>query len=311
MRRVTPVSLALTATLPAPGTTVLPPAIAHALPPPPGHGHRPSASTSSMTSSHPHPHPHPHQTANPANQTRILLLCDFSPSLKTRDLQDALAEWEGDRGGFKVKWRDDTSAWVVFGDPAVAKRAFLSLITQPPAALQSTTSDSPSIYPYTGPDVPQILQAVQNRPRSHSVSGQGGGHSRKGSLLGSGGGTALGQSQVPAAPAQVQGHSRNPSWGRTSLDRRAAKDILEGAAAAQASSVLPVPAHLAREQSDEWRSTSPTEGGEAANGVVAGETARKLGGGGAGQGQQQQANGHRKSGSDTLPSGVAGLTINE
>ncbi|GAA5906775.1 hypothetical protein JCM5296_000834 [Sporobolomyces johnsonii] len=262
-----------------------------------------------MSSSSSHP--------NPANQTRILLLSDFSASLKTRDLQDALAEWEGDRGGFKVKWRDDTSAWVVFGDPGVAKRAFLSLITNPPAALQSSTSNLPSIHPYTGPDVPQILQAVQNRPRSHSISGQqGGGHSRKGSLLGSGGGSALGQSQGPA-PGQGQGqghghgHARNQSWGRSSLDRRAAKDMLEGAAA-QAASVPPIPAHLAREQSDEWRSSSPTDGGAIGNGVIAGETARKLGGGGGGAGQgQQQVNGHRKSGSDTLASGVAGLTITE
>jgi len=35
---------------------------------------------------------------------------------------DLCREWEDDRGGFKVKWRDDTSAWIVFGDAAVGEQ---------------------------------------------------------------------------------------------------------------------------------------------------------------------------------------------
>jgi len=53
------------------------------------------------------------------NQTRVLLLSNFSASLKTKDLQDLVAEWQDDHGGLKVKWRDDTSAWIVFNDPTV------------------------------------------------------------------------------------------------------------------------------------------------------------------------------------------------
>lgn len=60
------------------------------------------------------------------NQTRILLLSNFSPSLKTKDLQDLVADWQDDHGGLKVKWRDDTSAWVVFADPTVGESHWLA-----------------------------------------------------------------------------------------------------------------------------------------------------------------------------------------
>lgn len=49
------------------------------------------------------------------------MLSDFDPALKTKDLMDLCREWEDDRGGFKVKWRDDTSAWIVFADAAVGE----------------------------------------------------------------------------------------------------------------------------------------------------------------------------------------------
>lgn len=81
----------------------------------PSHQH--SISHSSSSSLLPANAPSPF--ANAANQTRILLLSDFDPALKTRDLMDLLSEWEDDRGGFKVKWRDDTSAWIVFSDAHV------------------------------------------------------------------------------------------------------------------------------------------------------------------------------------------------
>lgn len=53
------------------------------------------------------------------NTTRILLLAHFSPELKTRDIQAMFGEWEDDRGGFKIKWSDDESCWIVFHDPVV------------------------------------------------------------------------------------------------------------------------------------------------------------------------------------------------
>lgn len=63
------------------------------------------------------------------NPTRILLLQDFSPELKTRDLLALFCEFEDDRGGFKLKWIDETSCWIVFSDGAVgtfvARRSIL------------------------------------------------------------------------------------------------------------------------------------------------------------------------------------------
>lgn len=54
---------------------------------------------------------------NPHSTTRILLFANFHPDLKTRDIQLIFGEWEEDRGGFKIKWVDDVSCWVVFADP--------------------------------------------------------------------------------------------------------------------------------------------------------------------------------------------------
>ena len=42
-------------------------------------------------------------------------------SLKTRDLQAMFKEWEGEKGGFRIKWVDDTNALVVFADANVGK----------------------------------------------------------------------------------------------------------------------------------------------------------------------------------------------
>jgi len=53
--------------------------------------------------------------------TKILELSGFPPELKTRDIQAVFQQWEEDRGGFKIKWRDDTTALIVFADPAVGE----------------------------------------------------------------------------------------------------------------------------------------------------------------------------------------------
>jgi hypothetical protein len=54
-----------------------------------------------------------------ASVTRILSLTGFSKELKTKDIQSAFAEWEGANGGFRIKWKDDTSLYIVFQDPSV------------------------------------------------------------------------------------------------------------------------------------------------------------------------------------------------
>ena len=135
-----------------------------------------------------------------ASVTRILSLTGFPKELKTRDIQLAFSEWENANGGFKIKWIDDTSLLVVFvdatvGEPSfplrphfffgpllfrvltsivcIAKRAYLSMIANPPAIFSSPTSDSPAIIrPYDGPDAQAIIQNVnsrgQNPTRGHN-----------------------------------------------------------------------------------------------------------------------------------------------
>jgi len=109
-----------------------------------------------------------------ASVTRILSLTGFPKELKTRDIQLAFSEWENANGGFKIKWIDDTSLLVVFTDPTVAKRAYLSIIANPPAVFSSPTSDSPAVIrPYDGPDAQAIIQNVnsrgQNPTRGHNA----------------------------------------------------------------------------------------------------------------------------------------------
>ncbi|KAJ9095010.1 hypothetical protein QFC21_005803 [Naganishia friedmannii] len=127
-----------------------------------------------MSLSLPHTHtlPTPHLPipgiAPTAAVTRILVLSDFSPSLKTRDLQAVFQAWEGERGGFRVKWIDDVTALVVFGDALVAKRAYLSLLLNPAPALPYPAT----IKPYDGPDAQAIIHSVTARQHGHAAGGR-------------------------------------------------------------------------------------------------------------------------------------------
>ncbi|KAI0004074.1 hypothetical protein BJV74DRAFT_808851 [Russula compacta] len=104
-----------------------------------------------------------------ASVTRILSLTGFPKELKTRDIQLAFSDWENAAGGFKIKWIDDTSLLVVFADPIVAKRAYLSIIANPPAIFSSPTSDTSAIIrPYDGPDAQAIIQNVNSRGQNPS-----------------------------------------------------------------------------------------------------------------------------------------------
>jgi hypothetical protein len=67
----------------------------------------------------PPPPPPPQQLS--ACVTRILSLSGFPQSLKTRDVQQAFAEYDQDRGGFRIKWVDDTSLLLVFNDATVGE----------------------------------------------------------------------------------------------------------------------------------------------------------------------------------------------
>jgi len=98
-----------------------------------------------------------------ASVTRILYLTGFPKELKTKDIQSAFAEWENVNGGFKIKWRDDTSLLIVFQDASVAKRAYLNTIAYPPPILTSSTGVSAVIRPYDGSDAQTVIQTVNSR----------------------------------------------------------------------------------------------------------------------------------------------------
>lgn len=61
-----------------------------------------------------------------ASVTRILYLTGFPKELKTKDIQSAFAEFENQNGGFKIKWKDDTSLLIVFQDPTVGEHTVTS-----------------------------------------------------------------------------------------------------------------------------------------------------------------------------------------
>ncbi|TFL06127.1 hypothetical protein BDV98DRAFT_558881 [Pterulicium gracile] len=104
-----------------------------------------------------------------ASVTRILSLTGFPKELKTKDIQASFAEWENVNGGFKIKWKDDTSLLIVFQDAAVAKRAYLSTIANPSPILSSdSTGVSATVKPYDGPDAQTIIQAVNARGQHNS-----------------------------------------------------------------------------------------------------------------------------------------------
>jgi len=99
-----------------------------------------------------------------ASVTRILYLTGFSKELKTKDIQAAFADWDNVNGGFKIKWKDDTSLLIVFQDPSVAKRAYLQMLAYPPAIL----GQAAAIKPYDGPDAQAVIHNVNSRGQHNS-----------------------------------------------------------------------------------------------------------------------------------------------
>ncbi|KAJ1301521.1 hypothetical protein OPQ81_008769 [Rhizoctonia solani] len=132
-------------------------------------------------------------------------------------LHQAFAEYDQDRGGFRIKWVDDTSLLLVFNDAAVAKKAYLNTLLSPPAALLSPTSTTRvQIKPYDGPEAQSIIQAVQQRAHGHGHSGSVAykGHASRASFSGGAMGSFGAGSSVPR-PNNGPGPSTG-SLGRSS-----------------------------------------------------------------------------------------------
>lgn len=102
-----------------------------------------------------------------ASVTRILSLTGFPKELKTKDIQTAFSEYESQAGGFKIKWKDDTSLLIVFNDATVAKRAYLHTLAYPPPILSPPSGPVATIRPYDGPDAQTVIQSVNARHNSN------------------------------------------------------------------------------------------------------------------------------------------------
>lgn len=158
--------------------------------------------------------------------TRILHLANFSAELKTRDLQLIFKDWEGEKGGFRIKWVDDVNALVVFNDATVAKRAYLHLLLNPPSSFTAPAQ----IKPYDRPDAAAIIAQLTARAMGHRSSasamqsmsggfnGDSGaaGHGRGPSFSNGTGAGGLNGFVMPTKRHARTG-SASASWARTSM----------------------------------------------------------------------------------------------
>jgi len=81
------------------------------------------------------------EAPTPDEPTFVLDCYDFSASFKTHHLHDIFREYENMRGGYRIKWLEDTRALIIFEHPATAKKAYLDNVANPLT----------KIRPYTGP----------------------------------------------------------------------------------------------------------------------------------------------------------------
>ncbi|KAG9304017.1 hypothetical protein G9A89_005927 [Geosiphon pyriformis] len=92
--------------------------------------------------------------------TRILDVFEFPASFKTHHLHEIFQEYESMRGGYRIKWMDDTRALIIFEHPATARKAYLDNVNNQLA----------QVKPYDGPT--DFLQKNPNnaQPRARPVT---------------------------------------------------------------------------------------------------------------------------------------------
>lgn len=146
--------------------------------------------------------------------TRILQLSGIPPQLRTRDLQQVFSAYEDDRGGYKIKWVDDTTALIIFADPATAKKAYLRTIMAPPPQLNNDNGVPATIKPYDGDDASSIISSVSNRQRSRSNAGGVMGSPTKQPV------ELVAPSTPDNSSTPLRGHAHTPSFGRAFGHRR-------------------------------------------------------------------------------------------
>ncbi|KAI9489743.1 hypothetical protein BDB00DRAFT_931712 [Zychaea mexicana] len=98
-----------------------------------------------------------------AEEPTVILDChDFPSAFKTHHLHDIFREYENMRGGYRIKWMDDTRALIIFEHHTTAKKAYIDNVSNPLA----------KIRPYNGPTdflkSPTVTQSPR-RPTSIDV----------------------------------------------------------------------------------------------------------------------------------------------
>lgn len=53
--------------------------------------------------------------------TTVLDCYDFPPAFKTHHLHDIFREYENMRGGYRIKWLEDTRALIIFEHPSTGR----------------------------------------------------------------------------------------------------------------------------------------------------------------------------------------------
>lgn len=60
------------------------------------------------------------------DEPTVVLDCyDFPSAFKTHHLHDIFREYENMRGGYRIKWKDDTRALIIFEHPTTGKGFWL------------------------------------------------------------------------------------------------------------------------------------------------------------------------------------------
>ncbi|KAI9314248.1 hypothetical protein BX666DRAFT_1971749 [Dichotomocladium elegans] len=94
-----------------------------------------------------------------AEDPTVVLDCyDFPSAFKTHHLHDIFREYENMRGGYRIKWMDDTRALIIFEHPTTAKKAYIDNVSNPLA----------KIRPYSGPTdfLKSSMPTTPRRPTS-------------------------------------------------------------------------------------------------------------------------------------------------
>ncbi|KAI9209838.1 uncharacterized protein BJ171DRAFT_485171 [Polychytrium aggregatum] len=67
----------------------------------------------------------------PSGPTLALELYDFPPTWKTHDIHAIFRQFEDAKGGYRLKWLEDTKALIIFGNALTAKTAYLETLDHP------------------------------------------------------------------------------------------------------------------------------------------------------------------------------------